>query len=340
MGNLPPHRIHSDYPFLNTAVDYAGPVMTLNRKGRGSQLISSYICIFVCLAVKAVHIELVTDLSSETFLSALHRFIARRGKPASIYSDNGRCFVGASKELAKFPRDNSHTISDRVADMAIEFKFSPAYSPHFNGLAEGSVKAVKFHLKRVLSLANLTYKEMNTVLVQIEAILNSRPLTPMSSDPSDLIALTPSHFLIGRTALLPSSEVNNDDATKIHSLSRYMRIQTLKGHFWKLYKSEYIAELQKRQKWRRQGEQLRLGEMVLVKDDQAPPTRWVLGRVTRLYHGTDGVSRVADVLTTSGTICRAYNRLCPLPVIADQSTTNAAATALLLLPWRRQDVDA
>lgn len=99
---------------------------------------------------------------------------------------------------------------------------------------------------------------MNTVLVQIKAILNSRPLTPMSSDPSDLIAITPSHFLIGRTPLLPSSEVNNDDATRIHSLSHKMRIQTLKGHFWKRYKSEYIAELQKRQKWRRQGEQLTL----------------------------------------------------------------------------------
>lgn len=125
-------------------------------------------------------------------------------------------------------------------------------------VAEGSVKSVKHRLKRVVSLANLTYEEMITVLIHIEAILNSRPLTPMSSDPSDLIALTPSNFLIGRTfTSLPNPEVKETAA--LHTLSRYMRMQKLKAHFWNRFYMEYITEPQKRQKWQKQGGQLKLG---------------------------------------------------------------------------------
>lgn len=312
MGNLPEQRVHIDYPFTNTAVDYAGPILIANRKGRGCSLIKSYICVFVCLAVRAVHIELVTDLSSQTFIAALNRFIARRGKPANIYSDNGSNFVGTCNELARLLKSSSLEISQYASENSINFKFSPAYSPHFNGLAEGSVKSFKHHLKRVLAHANLTYEEMNTVLVQIESILNSRPLTPLSSDPRDLVPLTPAHFLIGRTLMmLPSPQVN--DTTL--SVSRYMRTHQLKAHFWSRYYKEYISELQKRQKWHKDGRRLKLGEMVVIKDDRLPPNRWLLGRVTGLRPGSDGVPRVADVYTASGTLRRAFNRLCPLPIL-------------------------
>ncbi|XP_045449188.1 uncharacterized protein LOC123657715 [Melitaea cinxia] len=166
---------------------------------------------------------------------------------------------------------------------------------------------------------------MNTVLIHIEAILNSRPLTPMSLDPSDLIALTPSHFLIGRTfTSLPNPEVKETAA--LHTLSRYMRMQKLKTHFWNRFYMEYITELQKRQKWQRKGGQLNLGEMVLIKDDRLPPNQWRLGRVTNIYPGSDGVARVADVITTSGPVRRAFNRLCPLPVMDQQNFVPGAAT--------------
>ncbi|XP_073964467.1 uncharacterized protein [Choristoneura fumiferana] len=312
MGNLPEQRVHIDYPFINTAVDYAGPILIANRKGRGCQLIKSYVCVFVCLAVRAVHIELVTELSSQAFIAALNRFIARRGKPANIFSDNASNFVGTSNELARLLKSSSLEISKYASENSINFQFSPAYSPHFNGLAEGSVKSIKHHLKRVLALANLTYEEMNTLLVQIESILNSRPLTPLSSDPRDLVPLTPAHFLIGRTLMmLPSPQVNDSTV----SVSRYMRTQQLKTHFWSRYYKEYISELQKRQKWHKDGRRLKLGEMVVVKDDRLPPNRWLLGRVTGLHPGSDGVPRVADVYTTSGTLRRAFNRLCPLPIL-------------------------
>ncbi|XP_047984412.1 uncharacterized protein LOC125224935 [Leguminivora glycinivorella] len=176
MGNLPLQRVQSEYVFANTSCDYAGPILIASKKGRGCQLKKSYIVVFVCLAVRAVHLELVTDLTAMGFIAALNRFIARRGKPATILSDNGTCFVGACNELAKFLKNNSDEITSYSAAKEIEFKFCPAYSPHFNGLAEGAVKQVKYHLKRVTSMAHLDYEEMVTFLVQCEALLNSRPL--------------------------------------------------------------------------------------------------------------------------------------------------------------------
>ncbi|CAG9131206.1 unnamed protein product [Plutella xylostella] len=313
MGNLPKARLEADHPFCHTAVDYAGPIMIANRKGRGCKLIKAYICVFVCLTVKAVHLELVTDLSAKCFISALNRFVARRGKPSNIYSDNGTNFVGANHELRAFLKQCRKDVISYSAETEIKFHFSPAYSPHFNGMAEGSVKSIKHHLKRVLGLAHLDFEEMYTVLVQIEGILNSRPITPLSSDPSDLIPLTPSHFLIGRTCtMLPAAPVEDKP---ISSLTRFKRIEQLKAHFWNRFYKEYISELQQRNKWRTIGEQPQTGELVLVKDDRLPPNRWLLGRVTAVYPGTDGVNRVADVITRAGTLRRAYNRLCPLPLL-------------------------
>ncbi|XP_061710281.1 uncharacterized protein LOC133520037 [Cydia pomonella] len=140
MGNLPLQRVQSEYVFANTSCDYAGPILIASRKGRGCQTKKAYIVVFVCLAVRAVHLELVTDLTAMGFIAALNRFIARRGKPATILSDNGTCFIGACNELAKFLKNNSEEITSYSATKEIEFKFCPAYSPHFNGLAEGAVK--------------------------------------------------------------------------------------------------------------------------------------------------------------------------------------------------------
>ncbi|CAG9132562.1 unnamed protein product [Plutella xylostella] len=312
MGNLPKERITAHFPFTNTAVDYAGSILIANRKGRGCTLIKSYICIFVCLSVRAVHLELVTELTKEAFIAALNRFIARRGRPVNIFSDNGTAFVGGCNELGRFLKAYSNEFGSYSSDLSINFKFSPAYSPHFNGLVEGSVKSVKHHLKRVLS-AHLTFEEMYTTLTQIEAILNSRPLTPLSSDPSDLVPLTPAHFILGRTLTMLPYPINTEPSTSY--LPRHKRVEQMKLHFWNRYYKEYITELQTRQKWRKDGEQLQNGDMVLVKDDRLPPNKWLLGRITNVYPGTDGIARVADILTTSGTIRRAFNRLCLLPML-------------------------
>lgn len=176
--------------------------MIKDKLGRGSRLIKSYECLFICLSTRAIHLELVTSLSTETFISALRRFVLRRGLPSLIMSDNGTNFVGACselKELGSFLVDNQRVLIESFAQENIKWQFIPAYSPHFGGLWEAGIKSSKFHLKRALGEAHLTYEMFNTLIVQIESVLNSRPMTPLSSDPQDLSPLTPSHFLIGRT---------------------------------------------------------------------------------------------------------------------------------------------
>ncbi|XP_063634977.1 uncharacterized protein LOC134805636 [Cydia splendana] len=312
MGNLPTDRTQLEYPFLHTGMDFAGPVLIADRKGRGSKTIKSYILVFVCLSVKALHVELVTSLTTESFLAALRRFMSRRGKPQTLYCDNGTSFVGASNELSNFLKNNHDKLQSGMAENLINFKFSPAYSPHFGRLWEAAVKSTKYHLKRILSLTHLTYEELNCCLIQIEAILNSRPLTPLSSDPSDLTYLSPSHFLIGRSLLSVPQEPLTEE--NISRLERFQRVEKLKQHFSSRFSNEYVTLLQQKTKWHTSTDQLQVGTMVLVKDRALPPLLWLLGRVTKLYPGTDNVTRVADIRTKKGFIRRAYNNLCPLPI--------------------------
>ncbi|XP_063823947.1 uncharacterized protein LOC135073722 isoform X3 [Ostrinia nubilalis] len=259
--------------------------------------------------VKAVHLELVTDLTTEAYMAALNRFVARRGKPQSITSDNGTNFVGASNDLQRFLSSNN--LASHIAQEGIEFIFTPPYTPHFNSLAEAAVKSCKHHLKRLLHLTHFTFEEMITCLCKIEAVLNSRPLTSLSSDPNDFSALTPSHFLIGRPLLtVPHPHVADVTITR---LDRWKRIQHVQQHFWRRFHNEYVSLLQTKTKWLASTGEVKPGQLVLIKE-KTPPLLWSLGRVVKTYPGVDGITRVAELKTKRGTIRRAFNCICPLPL--------------------------
>lgn len=310
MGNLPNERIEQGYPFIRCGVDYAGPLFILNRKGRGAKLEKCYVCLFVCFVTRAVHLELVTSLTSQAYLLALKRFISRRGKPDVIYSDNGRTFVGAAKEFSKFLKDSQHEVIDFASSNSIRFSFIPPYSAHFGGLWEAGIKSCKSHLHRVVGNANLTYEEFSTMLTQIEAVLNSRPMSPLSTDPTDLLPLTPAHFLIGRPLTAPAC--HDLTGTPTQRLLRYDRVEQIRQHFWARWSKEYISELQKRTKWQTQKDSITPNTLVLIKDENLPPLKWRLGRILQTYAGKDGISRVATIKTETGEIKRAFSRLCPL----------------------------
>ncbi|XP_047518884.1 uncharacterized protein LOC125058772 [Pieris napi] len=316
MGDLPKNRlIPCGHPFETVGVDYAGPIASVSRQGHGCRIVKVYIVVFVCFTTKALHLELVGDLSSNNFISTLRRFIARRGKPQHIYSDNGTTFVGAYNEIASFLKQNSNSLANDLINEGINFHFIPAYSPHFGGIWESAVKSTKYHLVRVLGNSKLTFEELYTTLTQIEAILNSRPLTPLSSTPEDLTPLTPGHFLIGRPfTAIPTSDLRQE---KESQLNRFKRTEQLRQHFWERWSKEYISELQKRSKWLTSKQSLALNTMVVIKEDNQPPLKWKLGRIVALHPGPDGVVRVADVLTSNGVIRRSFSRICPLPVEQD-----------------------
>ncbi|KAG6461368.1 hypothetical protein O3G_MSEX012582 [Manduca sexta] len=200
MADLPEFRVTEAKAFVHTGVDYAGPIrITLTRR-RGHHSQKAYICLFVCLVVKAVHIELVSDLTSDSFLAAFKRFISRRGPVSYLYSDNGTNFIGARAqldELYKFLLDGrfQSVITNELSSRRIEWKMIPPRAPHFGSMWESNIKSLKTHLYRVIGNQLLTYEELQTVLIQIECILNSRPLNLVASDPYPEV-ITPAHFLI------------------------------------------------------------------------------------------------------------------------------------------------
>lgn len=312
MGNLPEERVAANFPFYHCGVDYAGPVMILTRKGRGATTTKAYICLFICFSTRAIHLELVTDLSSEAYILALKRFISRRGKPAKIFSDNGKNFVGARNEFERFLRDCSPDIIEYATENRIEFSFIPPYAAHFGGLWEAGVKSCKHHLLRMMGTAHFTYEEFGTVLTQIEAILNSRPLSPMSSDSNDFLPLSPGHFLVGRPLASPVYADSRIATANTSQLSRYQRVEQLRHHFWSRWSREYISEMQHRSKWKVNNGDLLPDTLVIIKEENAPPLQWHLGRIVAVLPGTDGIARVADIRTSKGVIRRAFSRICPL----------------------------
>ncbi|XP_062528845.1 uncharacterized protein LOC134200289 isoform X1 [Bombyx mori] len=309
MSNLPDPRVNPAAPFETCGTDFAGPFLILNRKGRGARTSKCYLCLFVCFCTKALHLEVVSELSTNAFILCLRRFISRRGKPRTIYCDNGKNYVGANNELKRMLKAANESVTDFGLCEGIEFKFNPAYAPNFGGIWEAGVKAAKFHLKRVAGNNGLTFEELTTLFSQIEAILNSRPLTPMSADPSDITPLTPGHFLIGR----PLSSLPAPTTTRI-SINRYQQLERMRQTFWTRWSREFLCELQQRVKWQKNGERnVKIGDMVVVKDDQLPPMKWILGRIHHMYYGPDGICRVVDIKTSKGIVKRALTKICALP---------------------------
>nr|CAI5833271.1 unnamed protein product [Callosobruchus analis] len=213
-------------------------------------------------------------------------------------------------------RANPKTIKCKMGDFPEDrWNFIPPRSPHHGGLWEAAVKRAKFHLTRVVGKQTLTFEEFSTVAAQVEAVMNSRPLTPISSDPSDLSVLTPGHFLIGDTLLAPPQHDYSDVPN--NRLDQYQRIQQMHQTFWRRWSYDYLMNLQTRSKWStnpNQDNSIKQGSMVILVEDNLPPLYWHLGRVSELHTGSDGNVRVVTVKTASGYVKRAVQKLCLLPI--------------------------
>ncbi|XP_070851560.1 uncharacterized protein [Drosophila suzukii] len=284
MGDLPLHRVNPpQMPFVTTGVDYTGAIELRAARIRGSSTYKGYIAVFICLETKAVHLELVTGLTTEHFLLAFERFTGRRGMVQDLYSDNGTNFVGADsqlKGLVKQFRDDYETlIAPKWSQLRLTWHFSPPQSPNFGALLEANVKSVKHHLKRVIADRRLTYEEMTTVLVSIEACLNSRPQYA-----DDLDVLTPAHFLIGDSMFAPTEY--QPASSKFRE--QFLLWQSMLRHFWDGWSRDWLGSLQQRPKWSQSSENLRLDEFVLVKDDRFPTSQWLLRRIIDLHPGQQG----------------------------------------------------
>ncbi|XP_037297855.1 uncharacterized protein LOC119190306 [Manduca sexta] len=315
MGDLPSVRTVPARPFKHSGVDFAGPLQILMSKGRGAKTKKAYIAIFICMAVKAIHLELVSDLTSEAFIGAFHRFVSRRGRCTEIWSDHGRNFVGANKELQTAWKEANLDLPGHLVDIlaadGTQWKFIPPYSPNFGGLWEAGVKSTKYHLRRILD-SHLTYEELTTILCQIEACLNSRPLIPIDTTNAELDILTPGHFLIGEAPVtIPNPDLREQ---KISYLSRWQLSQRLVANFWHRWQTEYLSRLQTRPKWMKIQREFEIGDIVILKDDQLPPGKWSLGRIIAKHPGEDGLTRVYSIKCRNGIVKRSLSKICALPI--------------------------
>ncbi|XP_039309123.1 uncharacterized protein LOC120358585 [Solenopsis invicta] len=309
MGNLPVHRVSPGRAFLNVGVDFGGP---FNIKISRNKSAKAYICLFVCFATRAIHLELVSDLSTAAFLNSLRRFIARRGKCLNIYSDNGTNFVGANNALRGLRellmnQNHQKQVDTFATEQSIQWHFLPPYALHMGGLWEAGIKSAKTRLQKVLGEALLTFEEFYTLLTEIEACLNSRPITPMSNDPSDLAVLTPGHFLIGESL----NAILQIELTEVptNRLTRYQLLIKLHQHFWTRWSQEYLSQLQSRSKWRSatsDQERIKPNDLVILKENQ-PPLKWKLGRILEVHPDKEGHVRIVIVKTENG-IVKSYQK--------------------------------
>ncbi|GFY12223.1 uncharacterized protein TNCV_4935121 [Trichonephila clavipes] len=314
MGSLPRERVNPSFPFLHTGIDYCGPFFIRYKHQRKGTYQKIYVAIFVCLASKAVHLEIASDLTTDAFLATLKRFVARRGKCATISSDNAKNFVGAYRELKrlhnliKFPEEK---LSSYLSSEGISWNFMPPRAPNLGGLWEAGVKSFKFYLRRAVGNLKMTLEEFLTIITQIEGIQNSRLITPLSKDIDDLEVLTPGHFMIGRS-ITSISEPNLLDKTE-NTLSWWQKLTKIVQHIWTKWSRDYLNNLKQRNKWQFHKDNVRLNTMILIKDN-LPVKKWSLGRITKLVPGTDGKVRVVEIKTNKGNIKRSIGKVCVLPL--------------------------
>jgi hypothetical protein len=282
------------------------------------------------MVTKAVHLEIVSDLTSSAFLAALRRMAARKGAPYHMYSDQGSNFIGANNILqGQWQQLQKIIFNDdfltEITEMEIQWHFNAPSWPSAGGLWERAVRSLKHHLKRVVGEQKLTYEEYATVLAQLEACLNSRPLCQLTENVDDINALSPAHFLTGRAGGT-IIETGEDARTRWHLT------QTIFNSIWKRWKTEYLSQLTARQKWCNPQKNLETGDVVVIHEDNLPAGKWALGRVVDVHPGRDGYVRVVTLRTAKGIIKRPIVKLSVLPL--DKQEENK--TAEQDIPKRKQ----
>jgi hypothetical protein len=256
---------------MYTAVDFAGPLYIKNKGDSSSTKV--WICLFTCCVTRAIHLELVADLTTTTFLRCLKRFSARRGLPRRILSDNAKTFKTAARLIKTIFSDKE--VKDYLLHAGVEWKFNLEKAPWWGGLFERMIKSTKRCLRKVVGTAKFSYDEMHTAIVEIEAVINSRLLTFLNADDTEE-PLTPSHLLVGRRLLsFPDdltyyAEEDQDFDIGSEALRRRAKhLNSVLNHFWQRWSKEYLLEL--RERHRQKGTH---GTSVTAKPgDVVPPQR-------------------------------------------------------------------
>jgi hypothetical protein len=306
-----------DRVFAETGLDFAGPFEVI--QGRGKKRKQYFVLVLTCLQIRAVHFEPTEDQRTDSVINALTRFIALRGRPRIIVSDNQTSFKSASRELKdfyQFVADNQPEVENRLNkynDEPIEWTFIPPRAPHFGGAWEIMVKAMKRALQAISKDQPMVEDDFRTFLHRAMDMINRRPLVKHYSQETEVI-LTPNDFLLGRCQANIISKVISPAVeipyTKLGQ--RWRQLEALTSSLWKRFLNEILPELAPRQKWKREFNNLEVGTLVLLIEPNLPRNEWKLGVVEEVEFGRDSFARSATVRTGTATYHRPITRIIPL----------------------------
>ena len=317
MASLPNYRTERNpRPFSYVGVDFAGPFMLYDSKK--DEASKAWFVIFTCQQIRAIHLELLTNMTTATFMQCFRRFVARFGAPIEVRSDCGRTFTRAGKEFAAlYDGLSAKEVQQRVKDNGIVWKFNAPGAPWWGALYERLIRSIKDVLKAAIQRKRMDRDEFHTVLCEAEGVVNCRPLADISEEPSDPLPVSPAMLLLGYNPAarqMPAAPVNldNENMNKIWNGRLRTRAQC-QVRFIK----DYIQGLMERQKWLKESPPLKVGQVVLYQDPTRKRIEWPLARIKRLIIGRDGLIRSVELITKDGvnnTIIRAVQRLVPLEV--------------------------
>ena len=307
MADLPEDRLTPAPPFTYVGVDYFGPYVT--KEGRKER--KRYGALFTCLVSRAVHIEVAHSLDTDSFLHALRRFIARRGQVREIRSDNGTNFVGARRELREAINEmDQKEVTEKLRQQNIDWKFNPPAASHMGGVWERQIRTARRILDTLLREhgSRLDDESLQTLMCEVESIINSRPLTVISSDVRDPYPLSPNQILTMKTGIVlpPPGKFQRND---VYMRRRWRRVQYLCNLFWSRWKREYLPTLQERAKWNKVKRNLKVDDVVLVRDENAPRNVWPMGVVTKVEPDSKGLVRSVVLRTHTTELHRPVNKL-------------------------------
>ena len=311
MSSLPVDRVTPNVRcFELCSCDAFGPFLV--KVGRST--VKRYGLIFVCLVVRAVHLEVLASLDSQSFVLAFMRFCSRRSFPTKVYSDNGRNFVGALADLRacwdKFDREMVVKSARRVN---VDWVWTTPYASSHNGAWERLIRSVRRVLVTKMPVTpSLSDEMLHSIFCQVENILNSRPLSRLSDDACDLSPLTANHFLI-YSENPPLSWGLFQDADRLKK--GWKNVQLIVNDLWKVLVKTYLHNLQLREKWQKEKANVKVGDLVLLVDILAPRGRWPLGLIEEVFPGPDGLVRTVKVRTSLTTLLRPINKIVSLETV-------------------------
>ncbi|KAK7910443.1 hypothetical protein WMY93_015127 [Mugilogobius chulae] len=310
MSDLPEERLKVDPPFSYVGLDVFGPWEIVTRRMRGGQVNNKrWAVLFTCMSTRAIHIEVVESLSTSSFINALRRFFSLRGPAKKLRSDRETNFIGTYNELKLSPANVDPSVKDYLNEQRCTWEFNPPHASHMGGAWERMIGVSRRILDGLLldvKQPQLTHEVLVTLMAEVTAIVNARPLVPVSTDPDAPLILTPAMLLTQKTGAPPSVPV--DLSEKDIYKCQWKRVQVLADAFWTRWRKEYLCTLQGRQKWLTKKPNLKVGDVVLLKNSSAKRNEWPMGLIEKTYPSRDGLVRKVDVKVAQHQSVKTFSR--------------------------------